>query len=146
MNFNTFKLILFFCFLPLMGWAQDCTLDVGGENFNAITEIFQLNTEQKATMETLRGELLVTNKAFEDEIQKLFDQHPQSTEEDLITLANKYKVLQQKMVDASWETDKILLSTFNPKQYQLYLDLCMEALRKPIKIIPVSYKDSIAPE
>ncbi len=134
------------CFFTFCAKAQDCTLDIGGKNSEVVMTIFQLNDTQKATMEVLKGELEITNRGLEDEIQKLFDTHPQSTQEELITLADKYKALKQKIVNASWEADEELLATFNSKQYQRYLDLCEEALRKPIKIIPVSYKDSIAPE
>ncbi len=139
-------LTLLFGFGYFFGSAQSCTLDIGGSGFQQIASLFQLNEEQKATMETLRGELQVSNKSVQDEIQKLFDEHPQSTQEELLQLAEKYKVLKQKMVNSSWEADKRFLETFNPKQYQLYLDLCREAIREPIKIIPVSYKDSISPE
>lgn len=134
------------CLFTFCMKAQDCTLDIGGENSEAVMTIFQLNDTQQSTMESLKGELQITTKGLEDEIQKLFDTHPQSTQEELITLSDKYKVLKQKMMNASWEADAQLLATFNSKQYQRYLDLCKEALRKPIKIIPVSYKDSIAPE
>ncbi len=97
-------------------------------------------------METLRSALEDAVKGLEDDIRKLLDSHPQSTEEDLMALADKYRALQQKMVSASWETDKKMLATFNPKQYERYLKLCMEAIRKPIRIRPVLYKDSITPD
>lgn len=126
--------------------AQECTLDIGGKNHNTIIDIFQLNAEQQATMNTLRDDLQIAQLSIEEEIQKLFNSHPQSTQEELITLSDKYKVLKEKMVNVSWESDKKLLETFNPKQYERYLNLCGEALRKPIRIIPVTYKDSISPE
>ncbi len=146
---SNLRKIICTCVSGLFGFvamAQDCTLDIGGRNSDAVMTIFQLNDTQQATMGNLKGELQITKKVLEDEIQKLFDTHPQSTQQELITLSDKYKDLKQKMVDAAWEADKQLLATFNPKQYQRYLDLCNEALRKPIKIMPVSYKDSIAPE
>ncbi|QCX00801.1 hypothetical protein FGM00_12035 [Aggregatimonas sangjinii] len=128
------------------GRAQECTLDIGGKNHNTIVDIFQLNAEQQTTMKTLRDDLQTTQQGIEEEIQKLFNTHPQSTEAELIALSDKYKVLKEKMVNVSWESDKKLLETFNPKQYERYLSLCGEALRKPIRIIPVMYKDSISPE
>ena len=84
------------CFLIFCVKAQDCTLDIGGGNSEAVMAIFQLNDMQKSTMETLRGELQITTKGLEDEIQKLFDTHPQSTQEELITLSDKYKALKEK--------------------------------------------------
>jgi len=125
------------------GNAQDCTLDVGGKNSDMLIKIFQMNEAQISDMEALRAELEIETKVIEDEIQKLFDNHPQSTPEELTTLSNKYKVLQQKIVMASKATDKMLLSTFNEKQYERYVELCYEAIRKPLKVVPVSLKDTL---
>lgn len=143
MYLKAFVPVLFFLFFTLSGSAQDCTLDIGGKNGETLISVFQLNQTQIAQMETLSAELALTNKALEDDIQKLFDSHPQSTPEELTTLADKYRVLQQKMVDASWEADKKLLTIFNQKQYQRYLELCNEAIRKPIYVVPIGVKDSI---
>ena len=145
-SLKSFYVILGLLLSTFSGQAQECTLDIGGKNNNTIIDIFQLNGEQQAALTTLSAELEITQKSIEDEIQKLFSSHPQSTEAELITLSDKYKVLKEKMVNVSWESDKKLLETFNPKQYERYLSLCDEALRKPIRIIPISYKDSIAPE
>jgi len=128
------------------GHAQECTLDIGGKNYNTIIDIFQMNAEQQATLEKVRTELQVSQETIEAEIQKLFSSHPQSTQQELATLSDKYRVLKDKMVDSAWESDKKVLATFNPKQYERYLTLCSEALRNPIEIIPVSYKDSLTPE
>lgn len=136
--------ILFFSFSYAV--AQNCTLDIGGKNFEMISDIFQLNTKQQTLMESLRGEFEIEVKTIEEDIQKLFDTHPQSTEAELINLSDKYKVLKNKLVNASWESDKKLLESFNPKQYERYQRLCFEAVREPIRITPVQYKDSISPE
>lgn len=133
-------------FLFFSASAQNCTLDIGGKNIDLIVKIFQLNEVQVETMEKLRAELEITAKTVEDDIQKLFDQHPQSTPEELTTLAGKYKVLQQKLVNASFESDTKLLATFNERQYERYLILCDEALRDPIRIVPVQIGDSIDPK
>ncbi len=126
--------------------AQECTLDIGGKNGTMVIDIFQLNEKQQTVMEELRGELEITTKSLEDEIQKLFASHPQGTEAELITLSDKYKILKEKLVSASRESDKKLLETFNQKQYERYKSLCYEAVREPIKITPISYKDSDTPE
>ncbi|MBU3025457.1 hypothetical protein Q4603_17005 [Zobellia galactanivorans] len=120
--------------------AQNCTLDIGGKNNEAIKTIFQLNEEQISTMEALQGELEVQTKDIEGQIEKLLAEHPQSSEEDLIKLAEKYKVLQQQLVQAAYDSDKKLLSLFNSKQYERYLRLCNEAIRIPIKVIPKNYE------
>ncbi len=126
------------------GNAQDCTLDVGGKNTDILIKVFQMNEAQISKMETLRAELAIETKVIEDEIQKLFDNHPQSSPEELETLSNKYKVFQEKIVMASKATDKMLLSSFNEKQYERYLELCYEAVRRPIKVKPIGLTDTIS--
>lgn len=147
MYLKAFLSVLIFSFFSLSGNAQDCTLDIGGKNSETLVRVFQLNEHQIGQMESWSAELAVANKAIEDDIQKLFDSHPQSTPEELTILAEKYRGLQQKMVNASYKADKKLLTIFNEKQYERYLQLCNEAIRVPIKVIPIGVKDSIpAPE
>ena len=143
MYLKAFVSVLFFLFFFLWGNAQDCTLDIGGKNDETLVKVFQLNEAQISKMKTFSAELALSNKGLEDDIQKLFDSHPQSTPEELTILAGKYRVLQQKMVNASWEADKKMLTIFNERQYQRYLELCNEAIREPIKVIPIGVKDSI---
>lgn len=123
--------------------AQECTLDIGGKNAETLIKVFQLSTDQIGQMETWSAALALQNKETEEAIQKLFDSHPQSTPEELLQLAEKYKALQQKIVDASWQADKKLLTIFNEKQYERYLQLCMEAVRRPIKVVPTGVRDTI---
>jgi hypothetical protein len=126
--------------------AQDCALGIGGKNTEAIISNFQLNASQKVLMDSLRGHYAISEKKVVDAIQQLFKEHPQSSEEDLMKLAVKYKALQQELVVLARETDTKLLSAFNEKQYQRYLLLCKEALREPINIVPMVYQDSVAPK
>jgi len=119
--------------------VHECTLDIGGKNSENVAEIFQLNDGQKAQMEELRASYTLAYNTFEEESQKLLDEHPQSTSDELTTLAQKYRALQVKITDASREIDKKLLSSFNQKQYDLYLSLCHEAFRRPIEVTPVIY-------
>lgn len=132
-----FALLIFGASTTLYG--QICTLDIGGENTKTMTEVFQLNEVQLAVLDSLRTDLAAKTGKIEAEIEKLMAQHPQSTEEELIKLAEKYKVLQQKMVKASYESDKKLLEQFNPKQYERYLQLCKAAIRMPITVEPKIY-------
>lgn len=143
MFLKTLGMFLTFFLCTFWGMAQDCTLDIGGKNADTLVQVFQMNEEQIGQMETWGAELNVEIKVIEEEIQKLFDNHPQSTPEELTTLAGKYKVFQQKIVDASKATDKKLLSIFNSKQYDRYLELCHEAIREPIQVVPLVLKDSV---
>ncbi len=138
--------LLFFGLLLFTSNAQNCILGIGGKHTETIIRVFQLNRAQIATMETLRDELAVETKNIENQIEKLLAEQPQSTEEELITLAEKYKVLQQTLVTASYKSDKKLLSQFNAKQYERYLQLCKAATRSPITVVPKVYNDSLGPE
>lgn len=130
-----------------VGNAQvlECTLDIGGKNAQNVSDIFQLNESQKSQMEVLRAEYSTAYQTFEEQAQKLLDEHPQSTTEELNTLAGKYRALQEKITEASRDIDKKLLSSFNQRQYDLYLSLCHEAFRRPITVTPVIY-DGLAGE
>lgn len=143
MYLKAFLSVLAFLAMVLQANAQECTLDIGGKHTETLIKIFQLSSTQITQMETWSAELEVQNKALEEDIQQLFDTHPQSTTEELATLAEKYKALQQKMVDASWQADKKLLTIFNERQYERYLQLCMEAVRRPIKVVPTGVRDSL---
>ncbi len=147
MLLKTLRIFLFFNFFAFYGLAQNCTLNIGAENAETLANVFQMNKEQIAKMNQLSAELKIEVEVVEGEIQKLFAQQPQSTPEELSLLASKYKVLQQKIVQASIATDKKLLETFNVKQYQRYLELCNEALRDPIKVVPLPLKaNEVNPE
>lgn len=135
-----------FVLIAFLGNAQTCTLDIGGKNTETMVTVFQLNEAQIATLEILRAALAIETKSVNEQIEKLLAEHPQGTEEELLKLADKYKVLQQKIVSASYEGDKKLLSVFNAKQYERYLQLCQAAIRRPIAVVPKVYNDSIAPE
>ncbi len=143
MYLRAFVTVLLFSLFSFWGMAQECTLDIGGKNSETLIKVFQLNEAQIAQMEVYCAELAIENKLVEDNIQKLFDSHPQSTPEELSTLAEKYRVLQQKMVSTSREADKKLLTIFNKRQYERYLQLCNEAIRRPIQVVPIGVKDSI---
>jgi len=119
--------------------VHECTLDIGGKNANNVADIFQLNEGQKSQMEELRAEYSIAYKTFEEQSQKLLDEHPQSTSEELTTLAGKYRALQENITAASRAIDEELLASFNQKQYNLYLSLCHEAFRRPIEVTPVIY-------
>ncbi|MRI02004.1 hypothetical protein GH721_15780 [Kriegella sp. EG-1] len=122
------------------GQSIDCTLDIGGATANPVVEIFQLNEPQKQKLEELRAKYLLASKSIDDEITKLLAEHPQSTPEELLTLAGKYRKLQLKLMQTSRDVDEELIATFNQQQYDFYLTLCHEAVRKPIVVTPVLYE------
>ncbi len=112
--------------------AQDCTLDLGGTNLETIIKIFQLNDAQANLVERWQAELQLQMKLIEGEANALLAKQPQRTEEELLALAQKYKVLQDKMTLLSASYDKKLLRELNDKQYERYVSLCKEAVRTPL--------------
>lgn len=132
-----------FFILFFRGSAQECTLGVGGKNTETLIKIFQLNETQASKMEELVAELAMATKLLEDDIQKLFDTHPQSTPDELTLLSEKYKVLEERLVAGHRQADIKVLSTFNQKQYERYLALCNEAVRIPLVVVPATVHDSI---
>ncbi|MCJ7467506.1 MAG: hypothetical protein MUO53_12530 [Maribacter sp.] len=143
---KTFFLFAALVFSSFLANAQKCSLNIGGTDSNIIVEIFQLNEEQQVTMQEIKEELALETGQIDAAIQKLLKEHPQSTQEELMVLAKKYRELQLNMVNTVLDADKKLLTTFNPKQYQRYLALCKEALREPIQIAPVPIKNVPDPE
>lgn len=129
-----------------LGLSQDCTLNIGGGNSEILTSVFQLNANQVAKLESLQGEYVIKAKALQEEMDGLLSKHPQSTPEELTTLGEKYSVLEQNLVAVSKAADKEFLQIFNENQYNRYLELCREAMRKPIFIKPIIYNDSIVPK
>ncbi|VAW09936.1 hypothetical protein MNBD_BACTEROID03-1871 [hydrothermal vent metagenome] len=147
MYYKIYVSVLLLLFVFYGGNAQDCTLNIGGENTKTLISVFQLNKAQINQMQAWSAELQIETKGLEDAIEKLFAEHPQSTQEELATLADKYKAIQQKIVNASKNADKNLLSVFNERQYDRYLALCYDAIRTPIEInttvVPDIQKDSV---
>ncbi|NAS11224.1 hypothetical protein [Poritiphilus flavus] len=146
---NTFYIsILLVLFCGYISHAQrfeDCTLGLGGKDAQTIVEVFQLNEEQQSKMNAWSAELQTQQKLIEDQIQELFDKHPQSTTEELNTLAVKYKKLKDQIVTISKSFDQKLLATFNERQYERYVALCRAAYRQPMTI-PQKVRDSVNPE
>ena len=147
MQLERFLLVFIFAFFSFFGYAQDCTLGLNEKSSDLLIKIFQLNEDQIYKMEKWQAELAIETKAIEDEIERLLASQPQSSPEELTALADKYLVYQQKIVAASRATDELMLSTFNKKQYERYLMLCYEVIRRPIRVVPMGKKTtSIDPE
>jgi predicted phage gp36 major capsid-like protein len=136
MNFKTIGPFVLAILLFQAALSQDCTLGIGGKDTETIIEVFQLNAEQRARMEDFRAAMSVETKVIEEEEKMLLEKHPQTTADDLTKLAEKYKALQARLMAISITYDKKLLALFNERQYQRYVSLCREALRKPLVLDP----------
>ncbi|MEX0275074.1 MAG: hypothetical protein AB3N16_11925 [Flavobacteriaceae bacterium] len=121
------------------GWAQTCTLDVGGGEVERLVNIFQLNGYQMGHLEEVRAQYGLDSRMIQDEIDRLFAEHPQDTREEMQALAEKYKVLQQRMQRMAVAADTEVLKTFNERQYQRYIELCQSVYRSPIHVVPTIY-------
>ncbi|MBU2996860.1 hypothetical protein KO500_10460 [Cellulophaga baltica] len=128
-------LLSFFGFMFLSAQSQVCILDIGSNNSDKIIENFQLKDEQLTTLKTLKSDLKAELTILEKEEKDLFENHPQSTPEELTVLGQKHKAIENKMFEATIKYDQKLISTFNEKQYERYVLLCNTAGRSPIRAL-----------
>jgi TolA-binding protein len=125
-------ILLFFMGLTGFGQSEDCTLGIGGKDTETVIEVFQLSEEQLAQMNGWIQELNNSNEVIEEQIDLLLEKHPQSNEEELQDLAEKFKVLRAQILANSKICDQKLVGIFNENQYRRYSALCQEALRRPL--------------
>lgn len=125
-------------------WAQnDCILGVGVTSNETIIEVFQLNEEQADKMANFAAELQYRNELLNGQIENTRKKHPQSSKEDLMKLAEKYKIMMDSVEIIQKMIDKKVLTLFNKKQYDRYINLCQETYMRPIYVIPTTYVDSL---
>lgn len=115
---------------------QDCSLAIGVTDTDTIIQIFQLKEEQITKLEEYKAALELEIKFLDEERQNLFENHPQSTPEELTALGEKHRVLEDKIKLVFLKYDLQLLALFNEKQYDRYAALCEEVSRKPLVIQP----------
>ena len=131
----TSTLIALFLFCGSMGFSQqDCLLGIGGKDNETITEVFQLNEEQKEQLKNWSAELKVRNDILKDQAKYLMKQHEESSPEVLMTISTKYKGLLDSMKQNLRMLDARMLSVFNERQYNRYLKLCQQLTLRPIYV------------
>ena len=114
---------------------QECSLAIGATESDTIIQIFQLNEDQVAHLEEFKAAQEIETRLLDEERKNLFENHPQSTPEDLTALGTKYKVLEERMKQVYKKYDLKLLAHFNEKQYQRYVALCQEVSREPLAVV-----------
>ncbi len=134
---NQMKLLVF-CFalifsLPTFS-QEECFLGIGGRDDETISEVFQLNELQLEKLRNWSAELKVRNDILKDQAKYLLKRRGQASPEDLMAVSYKYKDLLDSMRQNSRMLDKRLLSIFNDKQYNLYIDLCSQLTLRPIYV------------
>jgi hypothetical protein len=122
--------------------AQDCTLGLGGKDSDLIIQVFDLDSTQQAGLRTLAIALKAENDHLEEKAQTLLDTHPQNSEEALASLGSQYQTIKDQMVENAARYDRLLLGLFNPDQYALYRELCLEVVREPLT--PILAEDTPA--
>lgn len=113
---------------------EECILGIGGQDDEVIEEVFQLNDDQKEKMKNWGAELKIRNEILKDQAGYLLKKSEQSSPEDLITMSYKYKDILDSMKQNVRMLDKRLLSIFNDKQYNFYLELCNQLSLLPIYV------------
>jgi hypothetical protein len=113
---------------------QDCVLGIGGQDDEMISEVFQLNDEQMGKMRNWSAELRIRNEILKNQADFLLKKHAQSSPEDLVAMSQKYKDILDSMKQNVLRQDKRLLSIFNEKQYNFYLELCSQLTLRPIYV------------
>ncbi len=124
------------CFLnSFLGFSQqDCFLGIGGKDNETITEVFQLNEEQQERLKQWSAELKVRNDILKDQAKYLMKQHVESSPEVLMAVSTKYKGLLDSMRQNLRMLDTRMLSVFNDKQYNRYMELCSLLALRPIYV------------
>lgn len=115
------------------GQLQDCTLGIGNKDTEVIYEVFKLSEEQKVVAEVLAAEYQKNSLLIQKKVDQLFESHPQGNPEDLQLMARKFDSLKIQLSSMSRSYDQKLLGLFNEKQYEVYLQLCNEVMRKPLR-------------
>ena len=129
-------LILIVGFVISVQAQQECSLGIGATESDTIIQIFQLKEEQITNLEEFKAALEIETRLLDEERKNLFENHPQSTPEDLTALGAKYKVLEERMKQVFKKYDLKHLALFNEKQYQRYVTLCQEVSRQPLVVVP----------
>ena len=120
-------------FNSLGAQLADCTLGLGGKDTEVIVQVFKLNGEQTSKLDMWVAEYQKTSRIIQEEVDQLLASHPQKTPEDLQKLAVKFNTLKTKLQGVSKRYDQKLVTLFNPQQYEVYLQLCNEVNRKPMR-------------
>ena len=129
---------LLFCFILVFSvpsYSQDeCFLGIGGRDDETIGEVFQLNELQLEKLRNWGAELKVRNDILKNQAKYLLKRRAQGSPEDLMAMSYQYKDLLDSMRKNSRMLDKRLLSIFNDKQYNLYIELCGQLTLRPIYV------------
>ncbi|MFT5737482.1 MAG: hypothetical protein ACJAU2_000442 [Maribacter sp.] len=141
---TTFLITVLFFILSSKSFAQaDCILGVGVTADSALVSVFQLNTSQIDKLTSYSEEVKYRQGILDNKLENIQKRNPQSKVSELSKLATDYNIIMDSMALVQTMIDKRLLALFNEKQYTLYRNLCREASRSPLIVVPLVYKDSL---
>ncbi len=128
--------LLVICLLTtfLCSSQTECTLGVGGKDDDTIVEVFQLNEEQEKNLRNWSAELKVRNSHLKEKAKYLLKKHEQSPPNALMEMSYQYRGILDSMKSNARMIDQRLLSTFNRKQYDLYVELCGMIALSPMRV------------
>lgn len=137
-----FTLVLLF-FANRLNAQADCIMGVGVVEDSVLIAIFQLNAEQSKQLVNFSAELQYRNEILDNTLKNTRKRHPQSTVRELSDLAAEYNVMMDSMHAVQVMVEKRLLTLFNQNQYSLYRNLCLEASKSPLVVVPTVYSDTV---
>ncbi|MBT8320066.1 MAG: hypothetical protein KJO90_00195 [Eudoraea sp.] len=132
---NKYVIFLAFCLLVVIGSSAqiaECTLGLGGKDTEVIYQVFKLDDEQKAIAEALVASYQKDSRLIQEQVDHLFESYPQRTPEELQKMAKKFDSLKVELTNMSRNYDQKLVGLFNQKQYEVYLKLCNEVMKRPL--------------
>ncbi|PIF00270.1 MAG: hypothetical protein CR994_07355 [Maribacter sp.] len=135
--------LVFMISVPTLKAQDDCILGVGITPDSTLIGVFQLNKGQIEKMRNWSAELKYRNELLNRQADNLLRRSPQTSPAELGVLAKEYKVISDSVVMVQRLIDMRTLKVFNDKQYKLYLSLCKEAYRRPYRVVPTNYRDSV---
>ncbi|WP_027078584.1 hypothetical protein [Maribacter antarcticus] len=141
---TAFFVTVLFSILSSKCFAQaDCILGVGVTVDSALVSVFQLNASQIDRLTSYSEEVKYRQGILDNKLENIQKRNPQSNVLELSKLATDYNIIMDSMALVQTMIDKRLLALFNEKQYTLYRNLCREASRSPLLVVPLVYKDSL---
>lgn len=111
---------------------EECLLCIGGKDDETIKTVFELTEDQVEKMRNWGAELKYRNEIFERRVDKLLEEHAQSSPEDLMKMSYQFKSLLDSMKSNMRLLDRRMLGTFTNEQYNLYIMLCNQVSLSPL--------------
>lgn len=121
----------FFAAAAVTAQEAPCLLGTGGDT-ETIIEVFQLNEQQQVQLQEWSLELQIRQDEIAKRAGGLLEAQTGSGTSGLDSLAVEYNSLKKEILGIQADFDTRVLSLFNEKQYERYVQLCEEVNRAPL--------------